>query len=98
MTAETNHTPGPWTYTTNPENTRFIIDSEPAHAIACTAGFESNNEANARLIAAAPELLESAKELASHVREMCRVFRIPEPTASLDRYDAAIAKATGETQ
>ena len=56
MTQE--HTPGPWSYVRNPENTRWIIDSSPAHAIACTAGHEPDNEANARLIAEAPRLLE----------------------------------------
>jgi hypothetical protein len=44
---------------------------------------------------AAPELLESAKELAAHVREMCRCLSIPEPAASLERYEAAMAKAGG---
>ena len=43
-------TPGEWTYTRNPENTRWIIDSEPARAIACTAGYEPDNEANATAI------------------------------------------------
>ena len=54
-----SHTPGPWSYMRNPGNTRWIIDSKPAHAIACTAGYEPDNEANARLIAAAPSLLEA---------------------------------------
>jgi hypothetical protein len=58
------YTPGPWIYTRNPENTRWIIDGAPARAIACTAGYEPNNEANALLIAAAPELLEALEQLA----------------------------------
>lgn len=33
-------TPGEWSHVRNPENTRWIIDSKPAHAIACTgAGY-----------------------------------------------------------
>ena len=43
-------TPGDWSHVRNPENTRWIIDSKPDHAIACTAGFEPDNEANAELI------------------------------------------------
>jgi hypothetical protein len=46
-----------WTYTRNPENTRWIIDSAPSHAIACTAGYACDDEDVARLIAAAPMLL-----------------------------------------
>ncbi len=48
--------PGPWTYVRNPENTRWIIDSAPGRAIACTAGAEPDNEANARLMTASPDL------------------------------------------
>ena len=59
------HTPGYWTYVRNPEDTRWIIDSGPNHAIACTAGHECDNEANARLFAAAPDLLEALKGLIS---------------------------------
>lgn len=43
-------TPGDWSHVRNPENTRWIIDSKPGRAIACTAGFEPDNEANAELI------------------------------------------------
>lgn len=95
------HTPGPWAYVRNPESTRWIIDSEPAHAIACTAGFEPDNEANARLIAAAPELLEALEELA----ERAGAFNVSgvyfdEPSmtaevAALQKAYAAIAKARG---
>lgn len=53
------HTPGPWTYLRNPEGTRWIIDAGAFHAIAATAGYEPDNEANARLIAAAPEMLDA---------------------------------------
>lgn len=62
------HTPGPWSYVRNPENTRWIIDSAPAHGIACTAGHEPDNEANACLIAAAPELLSLAYQYLSDLR------------------------------
>jgi hypothetical protein len=52
----TKHTPGPWTYTVGQGlyERRFVIDSEPGRALAVCAGFEPRNEANARLIAAAP--------------------------------------------
>jgi hypothetical protein len=45
-------TQGEWTYCRNPENTRWIIDSASAHAIACGAGYEPVNGANAAFIVA----------------------------------------------
>jgi hypothetical protein len=94
--AEGGHTPGPWTYVRNPEKTRWIIDSAPSHAIACTAGYEPDNEGNARLIAAAPELLAELIALRRRFHNACRA------TGSTDEYvlestpgaDAAIRKAT----
>lgn len=65
-------TPGEWSYVRNPENTRWIIDSEPAHAIACTAGFEPDNESNAAIIVtlhnALPELI-AALEVVAMIRD-----------------------------
>ena len=55
------HTPGPWSY--KAEGGRFIIDNWPRRAIACTAGFEPKNEANARLNAAAPDLLDALEHI-----------------------------------
>jgi hypothetical protein len=74
----------------------FYENATEVHWRAETARkYIAEQDANARLISAAPELLESAKELAAHVREMCRCLSIPEPAASLERYEAAIAKAGG---
>jgi hypothetical protein len=46
-------TAGEWSHTMNPEASRWIIDSEPAHAIACGAGHEPATIANAAAIVAA---------------------------------------------
>ena len=81
-------TPGPWVYVRNPENTRWIIDGSPHHAIACTAGFEPDNEANASLISAAPDLLEAPEWMVNSFAER-------QPNALMDRARAAIAKARG---
>lgn len=51
---------------------------------------------DAYLIAAAPENYESNKELAAIVRELCGAYGHPLPKASLNRSDAAIAKAEGK--
>lgn len=52
-------------------------------------------QANAALIAAAPELKSCTEELAAIVREMCAAFGIPTPDATLERADAALSKARG---
>lgn len=67
------HTKGPWH---TDENFSSVWDSRRASAEICrmpsaTSNLE-NNEANARLIAAAPELLESLKELTKQVESNSR--------------------------
>jgi len=66
--AETAHTPGPWKYHIGRGiDPRFHVQTEggyqivetPKTGIAC--GIREANEANARLIAAAPELLAACK-------------------------------------
>ena len=59
-------------------------------------GYVTDQEmhANARLIAAAPDLLESAKLLIDSY-DICRKDRTPD--VIFERLRAAIAKATGET-
>lgn len=51
--------------------------------------------ANEVLRAAAPELLESNRELAEFVREVCSVLHIVLPEKLLERSDKAIDKAEG---
>jgi len=52
------HTPGPWTLVN--EGMRWCVKTDPTHVYA----FRSDDEANARLIAAAPEMLDIIRELA----------------------------------
>lgn len=89
------HTPGPW-------RVGNFDDVSNAAVVQWTAGFaeihgsRSRREANAMLIAAAPELLESL---------MLMVVLAPNPDLALDdiqravvlKARAAIAKATGES-
>ncbi|MBT9173470.1 MAG: hypothetical protein DDT21_01871 [Syntrophomonadaceae bacterium] len=61
-----NHTPGPWHVENDLQydgGTIPYIVSETDVWIAKTNTFSTNVEANARLIAAAPELLEALKKL-----------------------------------
>ena len=91
------HTPGPWVYTTSlqGERGRYIRganDEQPgkmAIARICGRGGYSEYTANARLIAAAPDLLEALL----FVLKYESMGAVTEATAR-----AAIAKATGETK
>jgi hypothetical protein len=82
------HTPGPW----EAIETRVYFPNLAGGFDICKC---PNPEANARLIAAAPENYACNVELAKIVRELCAAYNHPLPQASLDRSDAAIAKAEG---
>lgn len=101
------HTPGPWLLEMEPTEVagvevRFNVRAE--HRVGIAGGqsqehllddgiHKSECEANARLIAAAPELLEALREYASVYSEHWKPgMPILEPVS-----DAAIAKATGST-
>lgn len=96
------HTPGPWTVDENVPNKVWDINSEGRYwkAVAATtankmgAGDMTAEEAaaNARLIAAAPELLEACKLIAAANGV---VLRSDDARAAVAAVVAAIAKATG---
>ena len=97
---ETKHTPGPWTYSKGQGlyEQRYVIDSEPGRALAVCAGFEPRNEANARLIAAAPELLALMQDVLPILESMDHQREEgDEPMPLIDQVRATIAKATGKT-
>ena len=83
------HTPGPWTFTPDPHGSLddYMVGplDGPADAVAVCSSKD------ARLIAAAPELL---KEL-SEVLAWATVERGPLRKQEIDSIRAAIAKATG---
>lgn len=96
--SEAKHTPGPWEV--KGYNIIWSSTAKTAVAIFLDADWPRGNrpsspEANARLIAAAPENLQSNSELATIVRELCAAYEHPLPEDALARSDAAIAKATG---
>jgi hypothetical protein len=60
------HTPGPWTIK-NERNENWIVASPDADKMICSLWMgHSVNEANARLISAAPEMFEALEKLVSH--------------------------------
>lgn len=98
----TKHTPGPWEahfeeayFVTGPDLGRvaMMMNLKGAHGL---GGRRSGNEsaANARLIAAAPDLLEALKEIEAGT-QFWDSYPIEHPYG---KAKAAIAKATGEKQ
>jgi hypothetical protein len=94
-----NHTPGPWSYSKCPCGAE--VCSQFTISVQWSVGFE---EADARLIAAAPELLEVLRNLVTAVTfadppkefngVLCHEARVP--VGFVDAARAAIAKATGD--
>jgi hypothetical protein len=91
---ETSHTPGPWEVF-NSHSGIYILDSAEQAAI-CKIEWCLEDEANARLIASAPELLSVLKRL-------CSKFGVDDNGSSRDWTEwrearAAIDKAEGRAQ
>lgn len=84
------HTPGPWKSTESPHATPgsvFLINN-PDGAI----GEVRRNEADARLIAAAPDLLAAAEAAVQIL-----VYGFVDPQEAVDLLERAIAKAEGRS-
>jgi hypothetical protein len=82
------HTPGPWSFRRNYDGSLDFFAEDGTRVILCNARLV-NQDANARMIAAAPELLESLQGL---------MHEWTTPTEYLDAAKAAraaITKATG---
>jgi hypothetical protein len=73
----TQHTPGPWRIGTTPPNGEQTIGTQQGLMVAvATTGANTPTEANARLIAAAPYLLDAVREFLDMTEEP------PEPNCS----------------
>ena len=100
----TKHTPGPWAYSTSQEGWSYTVNifqadnaaptdgwSDVAYIIKTCAGEQQAiQEANARLIAAAPELLDALNAAEDLLHRMGM-----QSSDAYQEIDAAIAKATG---
>jgi len=106
---KTQHTPGPWNLNCL-ETVRHTIHAHRGHVATVARGTMNEVapdeiEANARLIAAAPDLLEKLAALADYLDEVDVQNSLACGPAGLERAAAlqfiarhAIAKATGGTQ
>lgn len=76
MTATTKHTPGPWKiYQSQATMPRVIVSADGSSVADANAGFpcaEDEQDANARLIAAAPDLLDALRILEEFVTELTK--------------------------
>jgi hypothetical protein len=103
--SEIKHTPGPWSVNTAAEycgtrvdgpNGRGVAhaiqrDAHPVHGQGIT---QAEAEANGRLIAAAPELLQALRDLIGSVPGPAN-WHTDAASKAVDRAVAALAKATG---
>lgn len=106
------HTPGPWTVAADPDSENDVYYAVFAEDGISDARFEddfiavtnlnhANNEANARLIAAAPDLLAVLKAFSDYVHQEQSATdgAVTYSTTVINHWDflarAAIAKATG---
>ena len=89
------HTPGPWTFDNGIEFIRTDTSPYGGWAVARVNIVRAEAKANARLIAAAPELLDALKLMRDAFLDTEGSHGTLEQTAT-DAADAAIAKATGE--
>jgi hypothetical protein len=95
------HTPGPWAVDADAypifiysESETWPLIDELGNEEGCKGAFIANtgdNKANARLIAAAPELLEALKDMLDGHEDACTGYG----EGAADKARAAIAKATG---
>lgn len=95
-----NHTPGPWTVQSNgPLGTWWVEATGHAKRTVChmsDAGLTERGQADARLIAASPELFAVLKEVEASASALLTVDPAAKPKGTLLRQiRAAIAKAEG---
>ena len=98
--SETKFTPGRWSVSIDDDGEYAI--TKDGSFITCAfpteLGFEEGTaEANANLIASAPELYETLKQAASHIKSIIEGEEWGAIEEVLDDCNAALAKARGES-
>lgn len=99
---KTNHTPGPWKLIGSRDSGFTVHASLPDDAgdtdilAVCRNISRDTNEANARLISAAPELLQALETFIGIYPLASRMH--PDVAIALSQANAALALAKGETK
>lgn len=94
------HTPGPWHVDTSSISQFNIVDSNLFVVCDTICGEEKSdevNEANAKLIAAAPEMLEILERAYKTLRPIIAEIALPSKDHLMGSMNAVIKKAKGET-
>ena len=92
---EVNHTAGPW-HVHDGDNRFLFVDSQTEGSV-CKIAVNGHSEANAHLIAAAPELLEVLVAYKFHHKLLLQVTSdVDCPCKICQMADAVIRKAKGE--
>jgi len=93
---KTKHTPGPWRVAYLDRNRQSVVMSEHIEIATCwhhsVGSIEKEMHANARLIAAAPDLLEALNAVEGAYQCGADLNTV------MDQVKSAIAKANGESQ
>jgi hypothetical protein len=104
MTRSERWTPGPWRTHVGPvTGTTYIVYGSVGHVVSSIPAACTNGEANARLIAAAPELYDALIAVSDMLFARPDIVKViaplmgPAETAVCDAAAAAFAKALGET-
>ena len=102
------HTPGPWNverctdewFRETNHGERIVSVNKATYFVAAVEGYGEESVANARLIAAAPDLLAALQNIMQDASEGGRKGRALDllPRSSIEAARAAIAKATEEKQ
>lgn len=88
---KTKHTPGPWAFRegAEPHHQALVYSEESGHDVAVT--YHDEGATNARLIAAAPELLDALQSITETLHQMKRDNTV---SGMLYVAELAIQKAT----
>jgi hypothetical protein len=93
---ELEHTPGPWEIGTPPPNGEQTIGTDKGLMVATATTGYINTKANARLIAAAPEMINALIELVSIVKIHSKATGSDFAWAEMEYARKAIEHATGK--
>lgn len=85
------YTPGPWTLNDARSTRVDLIDTQRGHAVGEIVWVDVRNPADARLIAAAPDMLETLREIVGMLTDANDMR-----ADALHAARAAIVRATGE--